>query len=205
MSAMDLFTPSFFLSIGIVVMLLALLAIFLLRRIQSIHDETVMAFDLVTITAQEVSKIKQFLVQQQQPQQQPQQRYPIVVDEEEIIDDDDDDDDEYDNKDNEEQTGSNIKIIILSDPSFDIVDDNNSISDNDHDIEELDDMEMDLKQSVETEDNEIVDIDETVRLEVDYRTLKLPELRKYASEHGITHVHNMKKNELLAALAPLAG
>jgi hypothetical protein len=186
-------------------MLLALLAIFLLRRIQSIHDETVMAFDLVTITAQEVSKIKQFLVQQQQPQQQPQQRYPIVVDEEEIIDDDDDDDDEYDNKDNEEQTGSNIKIIILSDPSFDIVDDNNSISDNDHDIEELDDMEMDLKQSVETEDNEIVDIDETVRLEVDYRTLKLPELRKYASEHGITHVHNMKKNELLAALAPLAG
>jgi len=200
---MDLFTPSFFLSIGIFVLLLSMLAIFLLRRIQVIHDETVMAFDLVTITAKEVSAMKQFLVlqQQQQHQQQQQNTYPITVDEEEIEDDDDEDEDEDD-----EEHENDIKIIILSDPTIDIVaEDIDSISD-DHDIEELDDMEIDLKESVAAEN---IDIDESVKAEVevevavDYRTLKLPELRKFASEHGITHVHNMKKNEIVVAIEQL--
>lgn len=203
MSSMDLFTPSFFLSIGIFVLLLSMLAIFLLRRIQVIHDETVMAFDLVTITAKEVSAMKQFLVlqQQQQHQQQQQNTYPITVDEEEIEDDDDEDEDEDD-----EEHENDIKIIILSDPAIDIVaEDIDSISD-DHDIEELDDMEIDLKESVAAEN---IDIDESVKAEVevevavDYRTLKLPELRKFASEHGITHVHNMKKNEIVVAIEQL--
>jgi hypothetical protein len=237
MSAMDLFTPSFFLSIGIVVMLLALLAIFLLRRIQAIHDETVMAFDLVTITAQQVSKINQFLVMQQQQQQPKQPAYPITVDEEIIEDDEDEDEDEDDDEDEDNEdiieedapradTSDNIKIIILSTDINDIDEDvfgASSVSD-EHDIEELDDMEMDLKQSVAEEDAAIHDIDETVlvrgtrpaqppplgeptvrpvHVEVDYKTLKLPELRKYASEHGVTHVHNMKKNELLVAIEQL--
>jgi hypothetical protein len=213
----DIFSSSFFMILGIVILLLALLVIYFESKIREQNHKINSMLSLVSSLAEEMNTLRYNFIHSQgggfvsnaspflEKTQSEKELIEVSDDDDDDEDEDEEDDDDDDDDDDDKKTVIMGKISISDDDieEFDLDNDISSMNIKILNFGTKEDSEVDDKDTIVTEKES----DEPFYLEIkkndeelDYKKMTIQKLRSIAIEKGLTNVAKLKKNELLKLL-----